>query len=129
MASWEDVSRIALELPQAVEQTKREQRRWLVKDRLFVWERPLRPKEIEALRSDIHEGPILAARVEHLGAEQALLAEDPHVFFTTPHFERTAAILLRLDRISPEDLDEVIVEAWLARAPKRLVQGYLGQNA
>ncbi len=129
MASWEDVSRIALALPQAVEQTKREQRRWLVKDRLFVWERPLRPKEIEALGSDIHEGPILAARVEHLGAKQALLTEDPHVFFTTPHFERTAVILLRLDRISPEDLDEVIVEAWLARAPERLAQGYLGQNA
>lgn len=125
VASWEDVRRIALALPQTSEQTKREQRRWLVKEKLFVWERPLRPKEIEALGSDIHAGPILGARVEHLGAKVALLAEDPRVFFTTPHFEGYPAILLRVDRISLRDLDEVIVEAWLARAPKRLAQAYL----
>lgn len=125
MASWKDVRRIALALPQTSEQTKREQRRWLVKEKLFVWERPLRPKEIEALGSDIHAGPILGARVEHLGAKQALLGEDPLVFFTTPHFERSSTILLRLDRISATDLEEIIVEAWLARAPKRLAQAYL----
>jgi hypothetical protein len=126
MASLEDVSRIALGLPETSEQQRREQRQWRVKDKLFVWERPLRPKEIEALAGDIHAGPILGARVEHLGAKEALLADDPRVFFTTPHFEGYAAVLLRLDRISAADLDEVVVEAWLARAPKRLVQSYLG---
>lgn len=125
VASWEDVSRIALGLPQAHEELKREQRRWLVKDKLFVWERPLRAKEIASIEGDIHEGPILGARVEHLGAKQALLAEDPAVFFTTSHFDGYAAILVRVDRIAVSDLDEVIVEAWLARAPKRLVAEYL----
>ncbi len=125
VASWEDVSRIALGLPQAREEVKREQRRWLVKDKLFVWERPLRAKEIALLEDDIHEGSILGARVEHLGAKEALLTEDPHVFFTTSHFDGYAAVLVRVDRIAVSDLDEVIIEAWLARAPKRLVAQYL----
>jgi hypothetical protein len=47
------------------------------------------------------------------------------VYFTTSHFEGYAAVLVRLDRISVEDLHEVVTEAWLARAPKRLVDAYL----
>jgi hypothetical protein len=66
-------------------------------------------------------------RVEHLVAKEALLADDPRVFFTTPHFDNYAAILVRLDRISARDLDEVIVEAWLARAPKSLAEEYAGE--
>ena len=58
-----------------------------------------------------------------------LLATDPDVFFTTPHFDGYAAVLVRLDRISVEDLEEVVVEAWLARAPKRLAQAYLDASS
>jgi hypothetical protein len=47
------------------------------------------------------------------------------VYFTTPHFDGYAAILVRLDKIGVGDLEELIVEAWLARAPKRLVKAYL----
>jgi hypothetical protein len=54
-----------------------------------------------------------------------MLADDPEVFFTTPHFDGYPAVLVRLDKITVGELDEVIVEAWLARAPKRLVQRYL----
>jgi hypothetical protein len=63
--------------------------------------------------------------VEHLVAKEALLADDPSVFFTTPHFDGYPAILVRLDQIGLEDLREVIVEAWLARAPKRVAQAYI----
>ena len=125
MAAWDDVQRIALALPEASERLSREQRQWRVKDKLFVWERPLRAKEIEELGEAAPDGPVLGARVEHLGAKEALLADDPSVYFTTSHFKGYAAILVRLDRISVEELDEVIVEAWLARAPKRLVDAYL----
>ena len=90
-----------------------------------MWERPLRPKEIATVADDMHDGPILGARVEHLGAKQALLADDPRVFFTTPHFDNVAAILLRVDRIAAAELEEVVVEAWLARARPRLVAAYL----
>jgi hypothetical protein len=90
-----------------------------------VWERPLRRADLEALGEDAPDGPILGARVEHLGAKEALLADDPSVYFTTPHFDGYPAILVRLDRIGLEDLDELIVEAWLARAPRRLAETYL----
>jgi hypothetical protein len=129
MASWEDVRRIALALPEASELVSRGLRQWRVKDKLFVWERPLRPREIEVLGVDAPDGPILGARVEHLGAKEALLTDDPRVYFTTPHFDGYAAILVRLERIAIEDLDEVVTEAWLARAPKRLVDAYLARGA
>ena len=125
MAAWDDVARIALGMPEATERMSRDLRQWRVKDKLFVWERPLRRSDLEALGDASPQGPILGARVEHLGAKEALLANDEGVFFTTPHFDGYPAILVRLDAIGVEDLDEVIVEAWLARAPKRLVQAYL----
>jgi hypothetical protein len=125
VATWDDVSRIALELPETSEGVSRDLRRWLVKDKGFVWERPLRRSDYEALGDAAPEGPILGARVEHLVAKEALLADDPGVFFTTPHFDGYPAVLVRLDEIGLEDLREVIVEAWLARAPKRLVEDYL----
>jgi hypothetical protein len=128
MANWEDVRRIALALPETDERLSRDLCQWRVKDKLFVWERPLRRADIEALGDDAPDGPILGARVEHLGAKEALLADDAGAFFTTPHFDGYPAILVRLDDIAVEDLDEVIVEAWLARAPKRLAQAYLEES-
>jgi hypothetical protein len=125
VASWDDVRRIALALPETSERVSRELRQWRVKDKAFVWERPLRRADVEALGNEAPDGPILGARVEHLGDKEALLAEDPGVFFTTPHFDGYPAVLVRLDRIAPEDLQELIVEAWLARAPKRLATAYL----
>jgi hypothetical protein len=125
MASWEDVRRIALALPQTSERDARGGRWWQVNDKGFVWERPLRKKEIEAFDGEVPNGPILAARVEHLGAKEALLADDPSVYFTTSHFNGYPAILVRLERVSVADLQELVTEAWLARAPKRLVDAYL----
>jgi hypothetical protein len=125
VASWDDVRRIALALPETSERVSRNLRQWQVKDKGFVWERPLRRADLEALGDDAPDGPILGAGVEHLVAKEALLADDPAVYFTTPHFDGYPAILVRLDRIGLEDLHEVIVEAWLARAPKRLAESYI----
>ena len=125
MASWDDVRRIALELPETSEVTSRDLCRWRVKDKLFVWERPLRRADLEALGDDAPDGPILGARVEHLVAKEALLADDPSVFFTTPHFDGYPAVLVRLERITPAELEELLVEAWLVRAPKRLAKEYV----
>jgi hypothetical protein len=125
MADWDDVRRIALGMPAASERVSRDLRQWVVKDKLFVWERPLRRADREALGAGAPEGAILGARVEHLVAKEALLAEDGDVVFTTPHFDGYPAVLVQLDRIGLADLDELVVEAWLARAPKRLVQSYL----
>jgi hypothetical protein len=125
MASWEDVRRIALALPEASERPLHGLASWRVRDKLFVWERPLRASEISALGDGAPDGPILGARVEHLGAKEALLADDPRVYFTTPHFDGYPAILARLERIDARELEELVVEAWLCRAPKRLAQQYL----
>jgi hypothetical protein len=128
VADWGDVKRLALALPETDERLSRERRQWRVKDKLFVWERPLRAKEAQELGDAAPDGPVLGARVEHVGAKQALLADDPRVYFATLHFEGYAAILVRLDRISVGELDEVVTEAWLARAPKRFVDAYRARN-
>jgi hypothetical protein len=90
-------------------------RQWKVKNKLFVWERPLRKADLKALGDNAPEGPILGARVEHEMAKQALLADDSGVFFTTPHFDGYPIVLVELDRISDADLREVVTEAWLVR--------------
>ena len=125
MASWEDVRRIALGLPETSERPAYGSAAWRVRDKLFVWERPLRQKEIAELGAAVPDGPILGARVEDLVAKEALLADEPDLYFTTAHFDGYPSVLVRLERIGEEDLRELIVEAWLARAPKRLAQRYL----
>ena len=126
MATWDDVRRLALAMPEASERERHGGlRAWTVRDKFFVWERPLRESDLRALGDSAPTGPILGARVEHLVAKEAMIADDPEVFFTTPHFDGHPAVLARLERIGLDDLEEVVVEAWLARAPKRLVRGYL----
>jgi hypothetical protein len=129
MANWDDVRRTALALPQAVEPRARDGlAQWRVRDKLFAWERPLRRSDIQALGRRAPKGPILAARVPHLGAKEALLATNPDVYFTTPHFDGYPAVLTRLGRISQAELEELLFEAWAARAPKRLVKEYLDRR-
>lgn len=128
MATWDDVRRIALALPETAEVTSRGNLTWAVKEKGFVWERPLRRTDLEALGDAAPDGPILGARVADVGVKDALLADNPAAFFTTPHFAGYPAILVRLDDIALAELDELITEAWLARAPKRLARQYLDRS-
>jgi hypothetical protein len=125
MAGWGDVERLALALPQVVERSAYGNRGWRVGDKLFVWERPLRRRDLEELGDGAPAGEILAARVPDEGAKRALVADEPGIYFTTAHFDGYAAILVRLEEIPLPDLEELVVEAWLDRAPKRLAQSYL----
>src|SRR5918998_3503201 len=113
MAGWDDVARIALELPETEEVLSRGLRQWKVRGRHFAWERPLRKADLAALGAAAPDGPILGASVEHLVAKEALLADAPDVYFTTPHFDGYPAVLVRLERIAPDDLEELVTEAWL----------------
>lgn len=124
MATWEDVRRIALALPETNEQTSRDAVQWRVKDKGFVWERPLRRADREALGDAAPDGPVPGAMVADVGVKEALIADDPEVYFTTPHFDGYAAVLVRLDKIPVDELEELTTEAWLARAPKRLAAEY-----
>lgn len=125
MATWDDVRRIALALPETSERLSRDLRQWLVRDKGFVWERPLRRADVRTLGDDAPGGPILGARVEHLGAKDGLLADDSGRLRHDPALRWLPGDPRALGPRHLEDLDEVIVEAWLARAPKRLAAAYL----
>jgi hypothetical protein len=119
MASWDDVAAIALALPDVEEGTSYGNRAWKVKGKLFVWERPLRKKEIEQLGDAVPEGPILGVRVADEEAKQALLSGRPEIYFTTPHFDGHASVLIRLDRVPRPELEEAIAEAYSGRRAGR----------
>ena len=128
MATLDDVRRLALALPETDEGPSYGQPSWRVKAKSFAWERPLRPADLAALGEGAPGGPILGVRVADLGVKEALLADDPGVYFTTPHFDGYPAVLVQLDRIAIPDLEELLVEAWLARAPKRLAAQFLATH-
>jgi len=132
MATWRDVRRYALALPgTSEERTARGWRVWGVNKKYLVWERPLLKSDLAALGDDAPSGPILAVRTADVEMKKVLLASDPDVYFTTPHFDGYPAVLIQLDNISSKELKDVIVEAWLARAQKRAVTAFLqeGKNA
>ena len=128
MAEWADVRRIAMALPEVTEGVAWGNVRWNVKDKGFAWERPLGKTDVKALGDLAPDGPILAVRVPDIGVREALIADDPEIYFTIPHFDGFPAVLIRLDRISVQELSEMMVEAWLDRAPKRLAKQYLAQE-
>jgi hypothetical protein len=125
MATWADVRRIAMALPEVTEETKWGTAAWCVRGKGFVWERPLGKGDLAALGERAPAGDVLGVRVPDLGVKEALLADDPRVYFTTPHFDGYPAVLVELEQAAVADLEEVIPEAWLSRAPKRLAQQYL----
>ena len=126
MATWDDIRRIAQTLPETQERESGDGLlEWRVKDKLVAWERPLRRSDLAALGDSAPDGPILGARVPDEGAKEALIAADPDVYFTTPHFDGYPAILVRLERIAVAELEELMVEAWLDRAPKRLAAQFM----
>jgi hypothetical protein len=126
MATWDDVRRLALALPETSETVKRVGMAWLVKDKLFAWERPLGAGDLAALGKAAPSGPILGVRTPDVETKEILLASDPAVFFTIPHFDGYPAVLIRLGKIAPARLEDVLREAWFARAPKRVAAAYEG---
>jgi hypothetical protein len=126
MATWRDVRRIALGLPDTAEKsTSGETATWTVHGKSFAWERPLRKSDFEALGKHAPTGAILGVRTADLEMKEALLAANPRAFFTTPHFDGYPAVLVILAKISPAELRGVLVEGWLSRAPKRAAANFL----
>ncbi|SDT07835.1 MmcQ/YjbR family DNA-binding protein [Microlunatus soli] len=128
MATLEDVRRIAMSLPETSEKVSWGSVMWRVKDRGFVWERPLGKRDREALGAAAPDGEILGVRVADDGEKEALLQSEPDKFFTIPHFDGYPAVLLRLSTIGAEESTEVITDAWLDRAPKRVAAAFLEQR-
>jgi hypothetical protein len=126
VASWRDVRRLALALPETSEERSSSGHcAWKVNGKGLAWERPLRRADLEALGNRAPTGPILGVRTPDLEMKEALLASDPAVYFTIPHFDGYPAVLVRLGKISLRELKRLLVEAWLARAPKRAAAAFL----
>lgn len=119
MSNQEDVRRIALALPEAVQE--KDGNGYRVKGKLFVWtylERVV-PKEPRVPNPEV-----VAVRVNGEGEKQILLAADPTKFFTTAHYTGYPAILVRLPEIEVDELTELITDAWRIQAPKSLVKKF-----
>lgn len=128
MATWDEVARIVGELALTSEPSPRD---WRVGKKLLAWERPLRRSEREALAHDgpaAPHGDILGVRVSDEGVKFALIDDEPRIYFTTPHFDGYPAVLVNLAEIDVRDLEELITEAWLTQAPRKLVQEFLAAS-
>ena len=109
VATEDDVRRIALALPATTERPSYGTPGFRVKDKLFARMREGHDEEVLVLWTDSEED------------KHALIAEAPDTFFTVPHYDGYAAVLVRLAAIDGDELAELLIDAWRTRAPKRLL--------
>ena len=128
VATLEDVTRLACELPGVTEDERHGNRTWFVAGKAFAWDRPFSKADIRRFADETPpDGPILAVRVEDLGEKEAVLAAHPEAFFTIPHFDGYSAVLIQLRLVTEEALHEAISDGWLACAPPKLAAQYLNR--
>jgi len=128
VATLDDVTRLASELPEVTEGERHGNRTWFVAGKAFAWDRPFSKADIRRFGDQTPpEGPILAVGVEDLGEKEAVLAAHPDAFFTIPHFDGYSAILIQLRLVTEKALREAIADGWLACAPPKLAAQYLNR--
>jgi hypothetical protein len=126
-----DLDELALGMPQATKEVSEDGRpSYLVHGKMFCFHRGPRRDAVDPQTGERLED-VLMFRVEDLDVKELLLADDRGVFFTTPHFDGYSAILMRipsLARLERDELHDLVAEAWLTRAQKRVAKAWLGEQ-
>jgi len=131
MTTMADLDELVLALPQATKELSDDGRpAYFVHGKLFCCQRGRRR---DAVDPDTGErlDDVLMFRVADLGVKELLLADERDVFFTTPHFDGYPAVLLRipdLGRVDRGELHDLVAEAWLTRAQKRVAKAWLEEQ-
>jgi hypothetical protein len=125
-----DLDELALALPEATREDANGRPTYLVHGKFFCFHR--RPRK-DALDPETGEplDDVLVFRVADLGVKELLLSDARGVYFTTPHWNGYSAVLVRirdLDRLDREELRDLVEEAWLTRAQKRVAKAWLAAN-
>ncbi len=125
MVSIDEVSRAAAGLPEVVEGDRRGSRIWSVADKTFAWERQFSKADLKRFGdAPPPAGSILAVRVLDLADKEAVLASGLPGFFTIPHFNGFAAVLIELGEAELAAVTEALTDGWLACAPTKLSAQY-----
>jgi hypothetical protein len=128
VATLDDVAGLARQLPDVTEDERHGNRTWFVGRKAFAWDRPFSKADLRRFGEQAPpDGPILAVRVEDLGAKESVLAAHPGAFFTIPHFDGYSAILIQLRKVSAAELREALTDGWLACAPPALAEEFLSR--
>ena len=125
-----DLEELALALPQATKDMSRGRPKYLVHGKLFCCHRTRRPDAVDPKTKERLDD-VLMFRVEDLGVKELMLADDRGLYFTTPHFDGYPAVLLRipdLARLERDELFDLVAEAWLTRAQKRVAKAWLAEH-
>jgi hypothetical protein len=131
VATLRDLDEIALSLPQTTKEVSDDGRpSYLVHGKFFCLHRSRRRDAVDPETGERLDD-VLMFRVADLGVKELMLADDRGVYFTTPHFDGYSAVLLRipdLTRLDRDELEDLVVEAWLTRAQKRVAKAWLAEH-